>query len=85
MRRVRRTRITEANKNQVFNQLKLMALADEKILTYLATGQRNRAFGRLLNKHMDSSQESVIDRYVDEEATEITSYVLNTVYKHLYK
>jgi hypothetical protein len=61
-----------------------MASHDQVIVEALAEGNRKKAFGRLINKWMDSiSQESVIDRYVDEDAIEVTSYALNIINKRL--
>jgi hypothetical protein len=82
MRRVRRTRITERNKNALLNQLKTMILEDSVLLEYVTTGQRNRAFGRLLNKRLDSTNESLIDRFVDEDAMNITGFAINIIAKH---
>jgi hypothetical protein len=82
MRRVRRTRVTERNKNLVLNQLKAMILDDQTLLGYVTTGQRNRAFGRLLHKPLDKTNESMIDRYVDEDATELVGFALNIIAKH---
>ena len=80
MKRARRTRMGNEKMNVVM-QLVGMVEQDEVLMSYVTNGERNRAFGRLLNKWMDSSQESVIDRYVDEEAKEATSYALNIVNK----
>lgn len=52
-------------------------------LQYLQTGQRSRVFGRFLNKHLDETGESIIDRYVDEDAKEIVAFALNIINKHL--
>ena len=82
MRRVRRTRVTERNKNTILNQLKAMILDDHNLLSYVTTGQRSRAFGRLINKPLDASNESMIDRYVDEDAKEMVSFALNIIAKH---
>lgn len=83
MRRVRRSRVNK-QRNQVVNRLVSMASHDQVIVEALAEGNRKKAFGRLLNKWMDSvTQESVIDRYVDQDALEVTSYALNIINKRL--
>ena len=81
MRRIRRTR-PGTNRNAVINALKAKLLSDPQYALYMETGQRNRAFGRLLNSWLDSeTRESVIDRYVDEEAFSMTWTAINIVYR----
>ena len=80
MKRARRTRMGNEKMNVVM-QLVGMVEQDQVLMGYVTEGDRKRAFGRLLNKWMDASQESVIDRYVDDEAKEATSYALNIVKK----
>lgn len=82
MRRTRRSRVNK-DKQVVLGHLVWMASNDERIVTALEEGNRKRAFGRLLHKWMDNTQESVIDRYVDEDAIELTSFALNIVNKEL--
>lgn len=81
MRRIRRTR-PGTNRNAVINVLKAKLSSDPQYDLYMKTGQRKRAFGRLLNSWLDSeTRESVIDRYVDEEAFSMTWAAINTVYR----
>ena len=78
MRRARRSRIG-LNYEVVLNHMVVLATKDDNITLYLKNGERNRAFGRLLNKFMDSSKESVIDRYVDKDAFKVVHHALNKV------
>ena len=80
MRRIRRTRMS-TNRKQVLNKLVSLAKQDCMITDTVATNY-NYAFGRLLNKFLDESRESVIDRYVDEEALSVTTHALNIVRKY---
>jgi hypothetical protein len=83
MRRTRRVRVS-TKRLEVVNKLVQLAIDDDPIMDYLTNGERNRAFGRLINKWMDSTtRESVIDRYVDEDAKDVTSYAINIVNKQL--
>jgi hypothetical protein len=82
MRRTRRVRVS-TKRLEVVNKLVQLAINDDPIMDYLTNGERNRAFGRLINKWMDSTGESVIDRYVDEDARDVTSYAINIVNKQL--
>ena len=83
MRRTRRTRVS-TKRLQVVNKLVQLAINDDPIMNYLTNGERNRAFGRLINKWMDNTtRESVIDRYVDEDARDVTSYAINIINKQL--
>lgn len=82
MRRTRRSRVNK-DKQVVLGHLVWMASNDERIVAALEEGNRKKAFGRLLHKWMDNTQESVIDRYVDEDAIELTSFALNIVNKEL--
>jgi|SaaInl59LU_5_DNA_1037362.scaffolds.fasta_scaffold11755_4 hypothetical protein len=83
MRRTRRTRVS-TKRLQVVHKLVQLAINDDPIMDYLTNGERNRAFGRLINKWMDNtSKESVIDRYVDEDARDVTSYAINIINKQL--
>lgn len=81
MRKARRTRLGQ-NRYAVLNHLIDMALHDDVVLDYLKADLRNKAFGRLLNSWMDEeTRESVIDRYVDEEAKDVTGHALNIIAK----
>jgi hypothetical protein len=83
MRRTRRVRVS-TKRLEVVNKLVQLAIDDDPIMDYLTNGERNRAFGRLINKWMDNTtRESVIDRYVDEDAKDVTSYAINIVNKQL--
>ena len=81
-RRVRRTRMGK-NRNNVVNQLVSIARRSTKVMTNLENGNRNKAFGYLLTHWLDETRESVIDRYVDEEAKDVTGYALNIIAKQL--
>lgn len=83
MRRTRRVRVS-TKRLEIVNKLVELAIEDDPIIDYLANGERNRAFGRLINKWMDNTtRESVIDRYVDEDAKDVTSYAINIINKQL--
>jgi hypothetical protein len=82
VKRTRRSRVS-LDKHIVVEQLRTLALKDEALMDYLKAGQRNRAFGRLLHKWMDESQESVIDRYIDDDAIAVTSLAINVINKSL--
>jgi hypothetical protein len=82
MRRTRRTRVS-TKRLQVVHKLVQLAINDDPIMDYLTNGERNRAFGRLINKWMDNTRESVIDKYVDEDAKDVTSYAINIIKKQL--
>jgi hypothetical protein len=82
MRRTRRVRVS-TKRLEVVNKLVQLAIDDDPIMDYLTNGERNRAFGRLINKWMDNTRESVIDKYVDEDAKDVTSYAINIVKKQL--
>lgn len=83
MRRTRRVRVS-TKRLEVVNKLVQLAIDDDPIMDYLTNGERNSAFGRLINKWMDNTtRESVIDRYVDEDAKDVTSYAINIVNKQL--
>ena len=83
MRRTRRARV-RTKRLEIVKKLVQLAVDDDPIIDYLANGERNRAFGRLINKWMDNTtRESVIDRYVDEDARDVTSYAINIVNKQL--
>lgn len=83
MRRARRARVS-TKRLEIVNKLVELAIEDDPIIDYLANGERNRAFGRLINKWMDNTtRESVIDRYVDEDAKDVTSYAINIINKQL--
>lgn len=83
MRRTRRARVS-TKRLEIVNKLVELAIEDDPIIDYLANGERNRAFGRLINKWMDNTtRESVIDRYIDEDAKDVTSYAINIINKQL--
>jgi hypothetical protein len=82
MRRTRRVRVS-TKRLEVVNKLVQLAIDDDPIMDYLTNGERNRAFGRLINKWMDNTRESVIDKYVDEDAKDVTSYAINIIKKQL--
>lgn len=82
MRKVRRTRIG-TRRYAVVNRLVAIIKADAKSVVDLANGERNRVFGRVLNHWLDDTRESVIDRYVDEEALDVTNFAINIVLKEL--
>ena len=76
MRRARRSRLS-TNFNLVVNALYHVASNDPVVLKHLEEGNKNKAFGRLLNSWMDPvSKESVIDAYVDEDAFKAVNYAL---------
>ena len=83
MRRTRRARVS-TKRLEIVNKLVELAIEDDPIIDYLANGERNRAFCRLINKWMDNTtRESVIDRYIDEDAKDVTSYAINIINKQL--
>lgn len=82
MRRTRRIRMS-TDRNKVVNRLVNIIKTDVKSVVDLSNGERNRVFGRILNHWLDDTRESVIDRYVDEEAMEATNYAINIVLKEL--
>ena len=81
MRRARRTRMS-TKRNQIVNQLVEIAKQPKNVID-LYKGNKNIVFGRVLNCWLDSSQESVIDRYIDEEAIDATNYAINIVAKEI--
>lgn len=72
-----------SKRNKIVSQLVQIIRNDTKLFVEATTGSKNRAFGLLLHKWLDDSKESVIDRYVDEEAKEVTSYALNIIRKEV--
>lgn len=82
MRRARRSRIGR-NRAVVVARLVALLKDDEKAITALGTGNRNYAFGKLLHKWIDHTRESVIDRYIDSEAKDVTNYAINIVNKQI--
>lgn len=80
MRRARRSRLGK-NLYTVVATLLQLAEADDIIIEALCDGNKNKAFGRLLNKWMDSSRESVIDRYIDQDAYTAVWSALNIITK----
>lgn len=80
MRRARRTRMGN-NRQAVVSHMVSMAKADTRTMELISNKERNKAFGRILNAWLDDRRESVIDRYVDEEAFDVTNYVLNIIAK----
>ena len=80
MRRVRRSRIGK-NIHTVVTILIQLAEADDIIIEALCDSNKTKAFGRLLNKWMDSSRESIIDRYIDKDAYTAVWLALNTITK----
>lgn len=83
MRRQRRSRIDAKVHNQILSLLIHKATTDNRIVQYISEGNKNKAFGKLLNKWLDSTQESIIDRYIDKDACNITWYAINTLNKQL--
>ena len=78
MRRARRTRPGQ-DFNKVVSRLTDLLAKDEKAIEHIITGHENKAFGRLVNKWLDASRESVLDRYVDEEAYKMTWTAINRI------
>lgn len=81
-RRARRTRMGQ-DRNKIVSQLIRLASSSDRIMTKLIEGDRKKAWHLLLTHWLDGTRESVIDRYVDEEAKDVTGYAINIINKEL--
>jgi hypothetical protein len=76
MRRVRRSRIKPADLDLMVHHLIVLSLDDTITMEYLTTGQKNKAFGRMLNRWINKNKESVIDIYIDEDAFKVVNFAI---------
>jgi hypothetical protein len=76
MRRVRRSRIKPADLDLMVHHLIVLSLDDAITMEYIATGQKNKAFGRMLNRWINKNKESLIDIYIDEDAFKVVNFAI---------
>lgn len=76
MRRVRRSRIKPTDLDLMVHHLVVLSLDDATTMEYLNSGQRNKAFGRMLNRWINKNRESLIDIYIDEDAYKVVNFAI---------